>query len=115
MLELHRAGRLHGGARTVSGRTIAEDAERAVIVVDREVIREYGKPLKERAGFAILSGNIFDSAVMKVSVIDREFQQRSCPTRTACSRGRWWCSRGRRTTTTASRTPRSASTSAPCW
>jgi dihydroxy-acid dehydratase len=76
MLELHRAGRLHGGARTVSGRTIAEDAEHAVIVVDREVIREYGKPLKERAGFAILSGNIFDSAVMKVSVIDREFHQR---------------------------------------
>ena len=76
MLELHRAGRLHGDARTVSGRTIAEDAERAVIVVDREVIREYGTPLKERAGFAILSGNIFDNAVMKVSVIDREFQQR---------------------------------------
>jgi dihydroxy-acid dehydratase len=76
MLELHRAGRLHGNARTVSGRTIAEDAEGAVIVVDREVIREYGKPLKERAGFAILSGNIFDSAVMKVSVIDREFHQR---------------------------------------
>jgi len=76
MLELHRAGRLHGGAKTVSGRTIAEDAEHAVIVVDREVIREYGKPLKERAGFAILSGNIFDSAVMKVSVIDREFHQR---------------------------------------
>jgi dihydroxy-acid dehydratase len=76
MLELHRAGRLHGGARTVSGRTVAEDAEHEVIVVDREVIREYGKPLKERAGFAILSGNIFDSAVMKVSVIDREFHQR---------------------------------------
>ena len=76
MLELHRAGRLHGGAKTVSGRTIAEDAEHEVIVVDREVIREYGKPLKERAGFAILSGNIFDSAVMKVSVIDREFHQR---------------------------------------
>jgi dihydroxy-acid dehydratase len=76
MLELHRAGRLHGGARTVSSRTVAEDAEHEVIVVDREVIREYGKPLKERAGFAILSGNIFDSAVMKVSVIDREFHQR---------------------------------------
>ena len=76
MLELHKAGRLHSGARTVSGRTIAEDAERAVIVVDREVIRPYAEPLKERAGFAILSGNVFDSAVMKVSVIDREFQQR---------------------------------------
>ncbi|GAA0595161.1 IlvD/Edd family dehydratase [Craurococcus roseus] len=76
MLELHRAGKIHGGARTVSGRTIAEDAERAVVVVDREVIRPYAKPLKERAGFAILSGNIFDSAVMKVSVIDREFYNR---------------------------------------
>ena len=76
MLELHRAGRLHGGARTVSGGTIAEDAERAVVVVDREVIRPYAEPLKPRAGFAVLSGNLFDNAVMKVSVIDREFYQR---------------------------------------
>jgi len=43
---------------------------------DREVIRPYSVPLKEKAGFAILSGNIFDSAVMKISVIDKAFRNR---------------------------------------
>ena len=76
MVELLKAGKLHGDARTVSGRTVAENAEREVLMTDREVIRPYDKPLKERAGFAILSGNIFDSAVMKISVIDRAFHDR---------------------------------------
>jgi dihydroxy-acid dehydratase len=40
------------------------------------VIRAYDKPLKPHAGFAILSGNIFDNAVMKVSVIDQKFRDR---------------------------------------
>ena len=43
---------------------------------DREVIRAYDAPMKAHAGFAILSGNIFDSAVMKISVIDEEFRRR---------------------------------------
>jgi dihydroxy-acid dehydratase len=76
MVELLKAGKLHGDAMTVTGKTVAENAEREVLIVDREVIRAYGEPLKERAGFAILSGNIFDSAVMKISVIDREFHKR---------------------------------------
>jgi dihydroxy-acid dehydratase len=74
--ELLKAGKLHGDAKTVTGRTVAENAEREVLMTDREVIRPYDKPLKERAGFAILSGNIFDSAVMKISVIDRAFHDR---------------------------------------
>jgi dihydroxy-acid dehydratase len=76
MVELLKAGKLHGDAMTVSGRTVAENAEREVLVTDREVIRAYTEPLKPRAGFAILSGNIFDSAVMKISVIDRAFHDR---------------------------------------
>ncbi len=43
---------------------------------DREVIRAYGNPLKAQAGFAVLSGNLFDSAVMKTSVISPEFRAR---------------------------------------
>ena len=43
---------------------------------DREVIRPYAAPLKPKAGFAVLSGNIFDSAVMKISVIDEGFRRR---------------------------------------
>jgi len=46
------------------------------VPVDREVIRAYGSPMKERAGFAVLSGNFFDAAVMKLSVIDPEFRER---------------------------------------
>ncbi|MBW8268254.1 IlvD/Edd family dehydratase [Caldovatus aquaticus] len=75
MRELLRAGRLHGGALTVTGRTVAENLA-AVGEPDREVIRPYDRPLKERAGFVILGGNIFDNAVMKVSVIDEAFRRR---------------------------------------
>ena len=76
MVELLKAGKLHADAMTVTGRTVAQNAEREVLAVDREVIRTYAEPLKQRAGFAVLSGNLFDSAVMKVSVIDREFYNR---------------------------------------
>jgi len=75
MKELLDAGRLNGAVRTVTGRTLAEDLA-AVPTPDREVIREYAKPLKEAAGYVVLSGNLFDSAVMKVSVIDDAFRKR---------------------------------------
>jgi dihydroxy-acid dehydratase len=61
---------------TCTGRTLAENLERTWVAVDREVIRAYDAPMKERAGFAVLSGNFFDGAVMKMSVIDPEFRQR---------------------------------------
>jgi dihydroxyacid dehydratase/phosphogluconate dehydratase len=75
MKELLNAGKLHGGVMTVTGRSLASNVE-MLEEPDREVIRPYGTPLKERAGFAILSGNIFDSAVMKISVIDKAFRNR---------------------------------------
>jgi dihydroxy-acid dehydratase len=43
---------------------------------DREVIRAYEKPLKPSAGYVVLSGNLFESAVMKISVIDDAFRKR---------------------------------------
>ena len=43
---------------------------------DADVIRPYDKPLKQHAGFKVLSGNLFDSAIMKTSVISEEFRQR---------------------------------------
>ncbi len=76
MKELLAAGKLHGDVRTVTGRTLAEDLATATGPVDREVIRAYDAPLKDHAGYVVLSGNLFDSAVMKTSVIDAEFQQR---------------------------------------
>ncbi|SDB63135.1 IlvD/Edd family dehydratase [Belnapia rosea] len=75
MKELLNAGKLHGGVMTVTGRSLASNVE-MLEEPDREVIRPYSLPLKERAGFAILSGNIFDSAVMKISVIDKAFRNR---------------------------------------
>ncbi|MBC8243592.1 MAG: dihydroxy-acid dehydratase family protein [Verrucomicrobia bacterium] len=73
--ELLGAGRLHGGAMTVSGKTVAENHE-AVPEPDREVIRAYGEPLKEKAGFLVLSGNLFDAALIKTCVISDEFRAR---------------------------------------
>ena len=75
MKELLAAGRLNGDAMTVTGRTIAQNLE-GVADGDREVIRSYGKPLLQAAGYVVMSGNLFDSAVMKVSVIDPDFRQR---------------------------------------
>ena len=73
--ELLVAGKLHGGVRTVTGRTLAEDLA-AVETPDREVIRSYDAPMKPAAGYVVMSGNLFDSAVMKTSVIDPAFRQR---------------------------------------
>ena len=75
MKELLDAGRLNANVRTVTGRTLGEDLT-TVPAPDREVIRAYANPLKESAGYVVLSGNLFDSAVMKVSVIDDAFRKR---------------------------------------
>ena len=73
--ELLAAGRINGAAMTVSGKTIAENIA-ATPDGDREVIRAYAKPMKDRAGYVVLSGNLFDTAVIKVSVIDDDFRAR---------------------------------------
>ena len=75
MKELLAAGKLHGGVKTVTGRTLAEDLAE-VPDGDREVIRSYANPMLEAAGYVVMSGNLFDSAVMKISVIDKEFRKR---------------------------------------
>ena len=75
MKELLQAGKLHGDVMTVTGKTLAEDLA-DVPEPDREVIRAYDKPLMAAAGYVVLSGNLFDSAVMKTSVIDPAFRRR---------------------------------------
>jgi xylonate dehydratase len=75
LCELLRAGRIVGDVPTVTGRTLAENiAGRET--TDRDVICAYEKPLKEEAGFLVLSGNLFDFAIMKTSVISEEFRRR---------------------------------------
>jgi dihydroxy-acid dehydratase len=73
--ELIAAGRIHAHALTINGKTVGENVEHAKIK-DPDVIRPYDKPLKQHAGFKVLSGNLFDSAIMKTSVISEEFRQR---------------------------------------
>jgi dihydroxy-acid dehydratase len=60
---------------TVTGKSVAENLK-GVADGDREVIRSYGAPMLPAAGYVVLSGNLFDSAVMKISVIDQDFRRR---------------------------------------
>ncbi len=73
--ELIAAGKVDGGVATVTGRTLGENVAGRV-ATDREVIRPYDQPLKEQAGFLVLTGNLFDVAIMKTSVIGPDFRAR---------------------------------------
>ena len=75
MGELQEAGLLNNDAMTVTGRTAGENVA-AWRSTDHAVIRPVRDPLREHAGFLVLSGNLFDSALMKTSVISRDFRDR---------------------------------------
>jgi xylonate dehydratase len=75
LCELLRAGRVDGRALTVSGQPLAHNI-RGRETIDRDVIKTYEEPLQKDAGFLVLSGNLFDFAIMKTSVISDEFRKR---------------------------------------
>lgn len=76
VMELMKAGLLpHPGAVTANGRTIGENCE-AVENLNTDVIRTVAAPMVEHAGFLNLKGTLFDSAIMKTSVISEEFRKR---------------------------------------
>lgn len=75
MGELHASGLLDGTVMTASGKPLAE-ALGPVRSADQDVIRPTTNPMREHAGFAVLSGNLFDSALMKTSVISDDFRER---------------------------------------
>ncbi len=68
-------GLIDESVMTVSGRTVG-DCYRGAVSTDENVIRPFDRPVKERAGFRVLTGNIFHSAVMKMSVVSPEFRER---------------------------------------
>ncbi|MXR33324.1 Xylonate dehydratase [Pseudomonas sp. E141] len=74
MHELQKAGRLHEDCATVSGKTIGEIV-RSSLTSNTDVIYPFDTPLKHRAGFIVLSGNFFDSAIMKMSVVGEAFRK----------------------------------------
>jgi dihydroxy-acid dehydratase len=87
--DFHRAGGVPGviaeligadalpnpDALTVTGNTVAENYA-GCAVTNPEVIRPFAEPLLEAAGFINLKGNLFDSAIMKTSVISDAFRAR---------------------------------------
>jgi len=73
--ELMRQGLIREDALTANGQSIG-DNNRDATIEDEKVIRRFDAPLRERAGFLVLRGSLFDSAIMKTSVISDEFRQR---------------------------------------
>ena len=73
--ELMQHDLIHTDALTVNGHTIGQNCHDTV-AQDRDVIRTFDTALIADAGFVVLTGNLFDSAIMKTSVISPEFRQR---------------------------------------
>lgn len=73
--QLMRHGLIHEDALTANGRTIGDNCRDATIE-DERVIRPFEDPILRDAGFLVLRGNLFDSAIMKTSVISDDFRAR---------------------------------------
>ena len=73
--ELASKGKISGDAITVNGQSLLANC-RTKFSDDRKVIKSYDAPMKAQAGFLNFKGNLFDSAIMKTSVITDEFRKR---------------------------------------
>ena len=106
-------GKIDKSAMTVNGRSLARKL-RASPDERRDVIRPHRAPMKAQAGFLNLTGNLFDSAIMKTSVISESSARATCRIRTTRTRSRAApsCSTAPRTITRASTIRRSRSTRA---
>ena len=75
MKELMKNNKIHQNLITVTGKTVAQNL-RKKIDVDRNVIKTFKDNLTDKAGFLVMKGNFFSSAIMKTSVISKEFRDR---------------------------------------
>ncbi|SDV48660.1 IlvD/Edd family dehydratase [Chitinasiproducens palmae] len=75
MRTLLDAALIHGDIPTASGRSVRENVQTATIA-DPDVIRSLDNPLVANAGFLVMRGNLFDTAIMKTSVISADFRRR---------------------------------------
>ncbi|WP_312598101.1 IlvD/Edd family dehydratase [Brevundimonas sp.] len=73
--ELMKQGLIREDALTVTGKTMGENCKGAEIVLP-DVIKTFDAPMKADAGFVVFTGNLFNSAIMKLSVISPEFRER---------------------------------------
>ena len=71
--EMLQRGVLHGDCITANGKTVADNV---CETTDRNVIYAHDKPMREQAGFAVMTGNLFDYAIMKTSVISENFRKK---------------------------------------
>jgi dihydroxy-acid dehydratase len=75
MNELNQNNLLNKDVLTVSGKTIDQNLKK-IFREENEVIYDFKKPIKEKAGFLVLRSNFFETAIMKMSVISPEFLTR---------------------------------------
>ena len=75
MKELIKNKKLHTNIKTVTGKTVGENLRKKVDV-DNKVIKSFKNSLTEKAGFLVMKSNFFSSAIMKTSVIGKEFRDR---------------------------------------
>ena len=75
MKELNKNDKLNKEVITVSGKTMDENLK-DILREENEVIYDFNKPIKQKAGFLILRSNFFETAIMKMSVISDEFRSR---------------------------------------
>ena len=87
--ELMKQKLVHEDCITANGKPFGENNNR-IASRDHDVITPIETPLREEAGFIVLRGNLFDNAVMKTSVISKEFADRylSNPTDLGAFEGR---------------------------
>ena len=75
MSELLTNNKLHGNVMTVTGKKLFENLK-GIKIKDEKVITPFKNPMKQKAGFIVLKGNLFESAIMKTSVISKEFKDK---------------------------------------
>ncbi|MBW8639543.1 dihydroxy-acid dehydratase family protein [Hoeflea sp. WL0058] len=73
--ELMKHGLINEGAVTANGKPMGDNCREAKIT-NADVIRDFDTALTKKAGFKVMRGNIFDSAIMKLSVISDDFRRR---------------------------------------
>ena len=66
---------LDGDCLTVSGASVRDNLN-GWRTRDHDVIKPAATPVRERAGFRVVKGNLFDSALLKTSVISEAFRAR---------------------------------------
>ena len=95
---LLEAGVLHETARTVTGRTVGEEARAAREAAGQQVVRPLTAPLKPTGGLAVLRGNVApDGCVLKLAGHER-LQHRGPARVFECEEDAFAAVRGRRIT-----------------